>query len=208
MSPNNESKLLKIWSRRAYVLLMAYPIGLTIALLAVILILWPSSNKPGGLITLSDDVRFLLIVALAGGLGSTVRLLRVIPQDYRKFIKEYMGSHDKSGPQKSQGVAKASYESEFPFYILRPFLGPPVAVILYLAIRGGLLSANTAEVNHFGMIALAGLAGLFSDSAIDKLKKVFNTLLGMDEESQPKPQAVQTESRAADEKEPHTGTVK
>ena len=194
MSQNDESKLLKPWSRRAYVLLMAYPIVLTIALLAVILILWESSNQTFGWIPFSKDVRFLLIVALAGGLGSTVRLLRVIPQDYRRFANEYMESHDKSDPQKSHDVAnvKASYESEFPFYILRPFLGPPVAVIIYLAIRGGLLSGNTAELNRFGMTALAGLAGLFSDSAIDKLKKVFNTLLGMDEESQPKPQVGQT----------------
>jgi len=64
------------------------------------------------------------------------------------------------------------------WYILRPFIGMMLAVVFYLVIRGGFLSAgsNAGSINPFGITALAGLVGMFSKQATDKLNEVFNTL--------------------------------
>jgi hypothetical protein len=185
MRQRNDPNDVKIWSRLAYVLWMVYPIMMTIVLLSGVLILWSPEGIFGRYIPCSEDLRLILIVALSGGLGSTIRLLRIIPHDYRKcFKKEYINSQDMTKDYKdSTDVPEASFKSGIPFYILRPFLGPPVALIVYFAIRGGLLSAGTDQINQFGMAALAGLTGLFSDSAIDKLKRVFDELLGIKPES-------------------------
>ncbi len=170
-----DGNLAEVMSRSALVFWLAYPIMFSILMLSGLVLLWPSSNASGIMVIGSENVQLLLVVALAGGVGSTVRLLRIIPYDYRKY-------YDKK--QKTQDVTEGSFERGIPFYLLRPFLGPPVAVILYLALRGGLLSANTniADINPFGMAALGGLAGLFADSAVDKLKHVFDVFMGIEPE--------------------------
>lgn len=152
---------------------MAYPIVFSILMLSGLMLLWPASNLFGRAVIGSEEVQLLLVVALAGGVGSTVRLLRIIPKDYREFY----GKNHKS----AQEVTEGSFEQGIPFYLLRPFLGLPVAVILYLALRGGLLSANTSieQINPFGMAALGGMSGLFADSAVDKLKQVFDIFVGI-----------------------------
>ena len=169
----NAIEQVKIWSRAVYIFWMAYPVVLVIGQIYLFLILWQFSDTPESSIKLSEDTRLFLIVALAGGFGSTIRLLRAIPNDYRDFNEK--GTTEE---------AKAAYKRVIPFYVLRPFLGPPVAIIVYLALRGGLFSANTTEqINPFGIAAVAGLTGLFSDSAIDKLKQVFDTFMSVESKS-------------------------
>ena len=69
------------------------------------------------------------------------------------------------------------------WYLLRVFIGAALAAIFYLAIRGGFLAAqaDTADVNPYGIAALAGLVGLFSKQATDKLEEVFTTLFRVQE---------------------------
>jgi len=64
------------------------------------------------------------------------------------------------------------------WYILRVFIGIALALVFYFAVRGGLLAADATNqtVNPFGIAALAGLVGLFSKQATDKLNEVFGTL--------------------------------
>jgi hypothetical protein len=70
------------------------------------------------------------------------------------------------------------------WYLLRPFIGTALALVVYFAIRGGLLSiilsgseANDAtKINPFGIAAIASLTGMFSKQAADKLAEVFTTL--------------------------------
>jgi hypothetical protein len=64
------------------------------------------------------------------------------------------------------------------WYILRTFIGITLALIFYFVIRGGLLSAGTSgeDLNVYGIAAVAGLVGLCSKQATDKLVEVFNTL--------------------------------
>jgi hypothetical protein len=81
------------------------------------------------------EIRLLLVVALAGGIGSTVRLLRVIPQDYRKYFDKHLGLV-------SDDEAPGFIERGMIFYLVRPFLGPPVAVMIYLYQNSGLLACE------------------------------------------------------------------
>lgn len=64
------------------------------------------------------------------------------------------------------------------WYVLRVLLGTALAVLFYFALRGGLFSANTStdNINPFGIAALAGLVGLFSKQATDKLREIFDTM--------------------------------
>src|SRR5262249_3135280 len=65
-------------------------------------------------------------------------------------------------------------------YFIQPLEGAGAAFLIYLVIRGGFLTAsgvNTGAENRYGMLAIAGLAGTFSDMAFLKLREVFQNLL-------------------------------
>ena len=103
------------------------------------------------------DVRLLLVVMMAGGLGSFVHVAT--------SFSDYVGNEKLTS-------------NWLWFYVLRPFIGMMLAVVFYLVIRGGFLGINnTADsINPFGIAALAGLVGMFSKQATDKLSEVFDTL--------------------------------
>jgi hypothetical protein len=63
------------------------------------------------------------------------------------------------------------------WYILRVLIGIALALVFYFAVRGGLLAADATNqtVNPFGIAALAGLVGMFSKQATDKLDEIFTT---------------------------------
>ena len=76
------------------------------------------------------------------------------------------------------------------WYFLRPFIGIAMAVILYFIVRGGLLAgagepAATSVLSPYGVGALAGLAGLFSKLATDKLRQLFKNLFSGQEKGAP-----------------------
>lgn len=63
------------------------------------------------------------------------------------------------------------------WYALRPIIGMGVALVFYLVFRAGLLTnTNLEQLNVYGIMTLAALAGLFSDRATLKLKEIFETL--------------------------------
>lgn len=64
------------------------------------------------------------------------------------------------------------------FYLLRPVIGMTLALVFYFVIRGGFLttSGGAKDINPYGIAALAGLVGMFSKQATDKLSEVFSTL--------------------------------
>ena len=66
------------------------------------------------------------------------------------------------------------------WYGLRGLVGASLAGLLYLAVRGGLVSVSTeeADINPYGIAALAGLAGLFSTPLTSRLATIFDALLG------------------------------
>jgi hypothetical protein len=104
-----------------------------------------------------DEVRLLLIVILAGALGSLVHALR--------SVYWYVGN-------------RALRWSWLGKYLLLPFGGSALAVIFYVVVRGGFFSpqANIQQTSPFGFAALAAMVGLFSEQAVLKLKEVAETV--------------------------------
>jgi hypothetical protein len=103
------------------------------------------------------EARFLALVALAGALGSYIHLATSFA-DYagnRQLVKSWQW-----------------------WYVLRPFIGSALALVVYFAVRGGLIAgASGAEnLSPYGLSALAGLTGMFSKQATEKLREIFENL--------------------------------
>jgi hypothetical protein len=147
----------------------AYLIVLNLCMLYLLVVLWPKQLpiKPDPVplrllpgtheFQLGIETRFLLLVMVAGALGSYIHLATSFA-DYlgnRQFVKSWGW-----------------------WYILRPFIGMALAIMFYFAARGGLIAGTTGAENlsPYGIAAIAGLAGLFSKQATDKLREVFENL--------------------------------
>jgi len=105
----------------------------------------------------SFDERLLLLVIVAGILGSFVH--------GATSLADYIGN-DRFNRRWTW------------FYLLRPVIGMALALVFYFVIRGGFLTTNVGatDINPYGIAALAGLVGMFSKQATDKLSEVFSTL--------------------------------
>jgi hypothetical protein len=103
------------------------------------------------------DVTLMMIVMLAGGLGSLIHVA-ISFCDFvgnKKFIKSW-----------------------FWWYIMKPFIAMILALVFYLVIRGQFLSAGApaGQINLYGIVSISGMTGLFSKQAINKLSEVFDAL--------------------------------
>lgn len=139
-----------------------------IALLYSTLTFWPPSpvgetvppSEPvfaGVKIPMTREQNLLLIVAILGGLGAILHVLR-------SFFK-YAGE-------------RGLVWSWIPSYFLIPFAGAVIAVITYVVLRAGLIGGTGSdEGNTWGFAAIASLVGLFSAQATSKLKDIFETIL-------------------------------
>lgn len=152
-------------------LLGLYMIVMAIVLVTVVFILWPAQVEgQDGTVAwsgnlqlfglqedISADSRLILLVLAVGALGSYVH-------GATSFIS-YVGN-------------RSFHPSWTWWYVLRPLIGMALAVIFYFVIRGGLLgnTATAADVSPFGIAAVAGLVGMFSKQATDKLEELFNNL--------------------------------
>lgn len=103
------------------------------------------------------DERLLLLVIVAGMLGSFVHAAT--------SLADYIGND-------------RFHRNWTWFYLLRPVIGMALALVFYFVIRGGFLttSSGAKDINPYGIAALAGLVGMFSKQATDKLGEVFSTL--------------------------------
>jgi len=180
-------------------LIALYLIAVSLLLLMGVLQLWEPSTRVeqdtgptmvsvqflGWSLKIADEVRLLLIVVLAGALGSMVHALRSL-YDYvghRELVRSWLLK-----------------------YILLPFSGATLGLIFYAVIRSGFLSpqATVDQTNPFGFVALSGLVGMFSEQAVLKLKEVAETLL-----FRPKPgaDALSTEEEEAGAESPGGGNA-
>lgn len=148
-----------------------YQVVLACALLYLIFVLWPQTvtdesggghwsdviNIGAGSVHINDDARLILLVICTGALGSYVHATT-------SFVS-YVGN-------------RRLLFSWAWWYLLRPFIGMALALIFYFVIRGGLLatSASTEHISPFGIAAVAGLVGMFSKQATDKLRELFDNL--------------------------------
>jgi hypothetical protein len=61
-----------------------------------------------------------------------------------------------------------------PFNLLLPVVGALGGTLFYLVFRAGLFSSSTAtsDASPYGFAAIAGLVGLFSEQAVEKLRQI------------------------------------
>lgn len=115
---------------------------------------------------LAADVRLLLLVMIAGALGAYVHAA----QSYTTYI------------------GNRKYKKQWTWwYVLRIPVGSALALFLYFTTRGGLITGTTppdktVDLNIFGIMSFAALAGLFSKQLIDKLGEVFSNFFKSDED--------------------------
>jgi hypothetical protein len=155
---------------RVWIILFGfYLIVLNMALLYLLIRIWP--GKPAsadGLVhvtiihkyferDLDLETVYLSLVALVGALGAFIHLAT--------SFTEFLGNR----------TFIASWKW---WYALRPFIGSALALLVYFAARGGLIAGtgNAKDLSPYGIAALAGLAGMFSKQATDKLREVFENL--------------------------------
>jgi hypothetical protein len=150
------------------------PIGLWLAVISLVLIAglfevlspnptitWLSAESgSGGSGTASAEMRNLLVTIFAAGVGSMITTIL----GYLKHASE-----------------RRDFMLSFvPWYFARPLIGILLGVVFYFVLKGGLLvtvgAASAADINVYGLGALAALVGLFSKNAVEKLRDVFGTL--------------------------------
>ncbi len=149
-------------STQVRLLLGFYLLGLLIVLLYLLITTWPEMGEATSLsifgLRLGREGRILFLVSFAGGLGACIH-------GATSFIY-FCG--------KGQLFRSWGW-----WYIFRPFIGAGLAAIVYAALRGSLLTArmNPEDMNIFGVVAIAGLSGMFSKQAVEKLRQIFDVLL-------------------------------
>ena len=69
-----------------------------------------------------------------------------------------------------------------PLFMVRPFLGSAMGLLVYVGLTGGYLiavqNAQGAAFSREGLLFLAFLGGLFAKTFIEKLRAMFDTLFG------------------------------
>jgi hypothetical protein len=103
------------------------------------------------------ETRLVLLVATAGALGSFVHTAT--------SFATYVGN-------------RSLVTSWVWWYLLRTPIGVTLALLFYFVVRGGLISAGAGGENlsPFGVAAVAGMVGMFSKQATDKLRELFDNL--------------------------------
>jgi hypothetical protein len=105
---------------------------------------------------LSKEARLFLVVCLAGALGGLVHSLRSFSWyvGNRKLVRSWLLR-----------------------LILIPVVGTSIGLLFYLVLRGGLFSsqATVDQTNPFGIAAVSGLVGMFTEQAAIKLKEIATT---------------------------------
>ena len=107
-------------------------------------------------ITIDHSQSLILLAATVGAIGSFLHAATSLT-DYignRRFLARWAA-----------------------WYALRLPVGAALAVVFYLVIRAGFITSDAGSevVNPFGIAAVAGMAGMFSKQATDKLREVFET---------------------------------
>ena len=139
-----------------------YLVGLATGLGVALIRLFDSIPSSNGTLVPSE-LDLILLVVIVGALGSYVHAAT--------SFASYVGN-------------RRLARSWLWWYLLRPFIGSGLAVIFYFAVRAGLLQsgAGTESLSIFGVAALAGLTGMFSKQATDKLRQLFDNLFSVRDE--------------------------
>jgi hypothetical protein len=172
-STTHKSETLDVWDKyvspASAVAMTVYLVILSIVLLYGIFQFWPpqfpskDTSQPVEFlsreIAISVELRLLAVVVFAGALGGQIHALR--------SFASYVGNRR----------LKVSWLVR---YFLTPFVAAGLALVFYFVIRAGFFTANTTtqNMNVYGFAGLAGLVGLFSTMAVNKLRRMAIELLG------------------------------
>lgn len=164
---NETDKIVEPWARISIgVALMLVPVALLVLLFGI----WPDqlggagAGDPKGYAAVLGTTwnptlegRLMLIVVTCGALGSYIHAAT--------SFATYVGNAQ-------------LHKTWVWWYLLRPFLGGVLAFVLYAVTRGGLLTqgGGASVLNPFGVAAVAGMTGMFSKQAVDKLQEIFDSL--------------------------------
>ena len=112
--------------------------------------------------TVTSEMRMIVLVLVAGALGSLVHGFR--------SLFWYVGN-------------SAFVRSWILMYFLIPFVGSSLSLIFYFVLRGGLFSPNAPvdATSPFGFIGLSGLVGMFSNRAALKLQEIAESIFSTNE---------------------------
>lgn len=180
-STTHKAETLAVWDKyvspAGAVAMTVYLVILSILLLYAIFQFWPpqfpSKNTAQPVeffsqeIAISVELRLLAVVVFAGALGGQIHALR--------SFASYVGNRR----------LKVSWLVR---YFLTPFVAASLALVFYFVIRAGFFTANTMtqNINAYGFAGLAGLVGLFSTMAVNKLRRMAIELLGpLEQEEDP-----------------------
>lgn len=107
--------------------------------------------------TIDLNTLILLLVAFSGFLGNMIHI--------SASFTNYIGA----------GKFRRSWML---WYFVKPFTAAGLAVGVYIIFRAGFLNSAeaTASVNLYGVVAIAILAGLYTDMATQKLKEIFGVV--------------------------------
>jgi hypothetical protein len=136
------------------------------SLVVLLISLWPPAAPDDKVSTwfgeIAREVDYLWLVLITGALGS-------FAYGARSFV-DFVGNR----------ALRASWSA---WYLMYPFIGAALALIFYLAVRGGFLTTSAGkDVNVYGMTAISGLVGMFSKQATTKLSEVFANLFKTDKD--------------------------
>ena len=158
--------LTEVWGLGVYLIFLV--IGLTYFIYA----LWPGAAWDSEISlflgsvrkAIPPETRLLLLAMLIGALGSCIQVIR--------SFTWYIGNRKLSG-------------NSFWSFLLQPFMGMALSLVFYFVIRGGFLSATARvqDMNIFGIAALSGLTGMFSQQAAEKLAEVFRIVFARETDS-------------------------
>ena len=163
------------------VVLAVYFLGSVGAELHLLAVFWPTDGEkfPKEVLAFweifdwqlpSKDVQIIALAGVVGALGGSIHGAGTLA---------HWSAHWSKGQEE---VAKWGV-----WYLSRPLIGAALAVIVYLVVRAGLFSPSSgdaADVNVYGVTAVAGIVGLFSERATRKLKEVAATLFRTREDAQ------------------------
>ncbi len=168
----HKAETLDVWDKYmsppGTVAMTIYLVMLSILFLYAIFQFWPAQPSTKAAqhvkflfwqIPISTDLRLLAVVVLTGALGGQVHALR--------SFAWYVGNRR----------LKVSWLVR---YFLTPFVAASLALVFYFVMRAGFFPANstTQNMNVYGFAGLAGLVGLFSTMAVNKLRRMAEELLG------------------------------
>jgi hypothetical protein len=160
-------------------LVLAWLLALSIASIAEGLFLLgaePPLNV--GKLCLNIDMLNALLCVLGGTLGSSVSAL-ISAADRVSHGWEF-----KDGTKYPTDETKDKFVHRMvPWFIVRPFLGSAMGLLVYVGITGGYLIAvqkgtSAGTFSWEGLLFLAFLGGLFAKTFLEKLRTTFDVLFG------------------------------